>query len=430
MITLRHFSTLGAVSGAALLAATTFAHAGAFGIREQSATALGLSFAGAASGSGGLSSTYWNPATVTMAPGFQMELHVSAIAVSGEIERITSPTAAFGNSGELGQVAPIASTYTSFQVNDRLFIGLSTSTPFGLVTDPRFDYAGALYGRSSKVLSLNANAFVGFKVTDWLSVAGGPVIQLFDIRLKGAVAASPLSNSAILDGDNVGFGYTAGVTLTPFAGTRIGLGYRSFIQHELNGSLQPGIPGVEIPIKANVNLPELVTFGISQAITPDFTLHGGVEFTNWSRLTQPAVVSKINDTVLTSIPFNYDDGWYFSLGGEYKYNDQWTFRAGVAYEMSPIDTQIRSPRLPDNDRLQVSLGAGYKLNEKMSFDVSYAHIFIRDAKINIVPGHQSFVGLPFQAESEPSIDILSFAVKMRLDDPAKPLAAALPVIRK
>ena len=60
--------TLAGVSLAALGAVST-AQAGAFAIREQSATAQGLSFAGAASGSGGLSSVFWNPATITMAPG-------------------------------------------------------------------------------------------------------------------------------------------------------------------------------------------------------------------------------------------------------------------------------------------------------------------------------------------------------------------------
>ena len=62
----------------ALLAATA-AQAGGFGIREQSATAQGESFAGVAAGSGGLSSMFWNPATITMTPGIQTEAHGSVI---------------------------------------------------------------------------------------------------------------------------------------------------------------------------------------------------------------------------------------------------------------------------------------------------------------------------------------------------------------
>src|SRR5947209_10932923 len=76
---------LAAVSLGALAAATTGATAGAFALREQSATAQGLSFAGAASGSGGLSSMFWNPATITMAPGWQSEWHASLILPYADI---------------------------------------------------------------------------------------------------------------------------------------------------------------------------------------------------------------------------------------------------------------------------------------------------------------------------------------------------------
>ncbi|WP_244625490.1 SDR family NAD(P)-dependent oxidoreductase [Methylobacterium mesophilicum] len=73
------------VGAAALLASVcgmTEAHAGAFGIREQSTQAQGLSYAGAASGSGGVSSIFWNPATITM-PRATARAH--ALTLSGQI---------------------------------------------------------------------------------------------------------------------------------------------------------------------------------------------------------------------------------------------------------------------------------------------------------------------------------------------------------
>ncbi len=59
--------------------------AGAFGLREQSTQAQGLAFAGAASGSGGVSSMFWNPATITMNPGFVAEQNFTYIGLSSEI---------------------------------------------------------------------------------------------------------------------------------------------------------------------------------------------------------------------------------------------------------------------------------------------------------------------------------------------------------
>src|SRR4051812_23856995 len=76
----------GAASFAVLLATTLAAHAGAFGVREQSATAQGEAYAGVAAGSGGLSSMFWNPATITMTPGIQIEAHGSIVVPYANVE--------------------------------------------------------------------------------------------------------------------------------------------------------------------------------------------------------------------------------------------------------------------------------------------------------------------------------------------------------
>src|SRR4051812_50126254 len=107
---------LAAVSLGALAAATTGATAGAFALREQSATAQGQSFAGAASGSGGLSSIFWNPATITMSPGWQSQVSASLIVLDADITPRdgTSPLLGRTPSGDIGQAAAIPSTYSSY----------------------------------------------------------------------------------------------------------------------------------------------------------------------------------------------------------------------------------------------------------------------------------------------------------------------------
>ena len=112
---------LAAVSLAALIAAQGAARAGAFAVREQSATAQGYSFAGAASGSGVLSSMFWNPATITMAPGWQSEYHLSLVVPEVKIDPVagTSPfLLPLGPSGDIGQDAIVPASYCSYQVNE------------------------------------------------------------------------------------------------------------------------------------------------------------------------------------------------------------------------------------------------------------------------------------------------------------------------
>jgi long-chain fatty acid transport protein len=425
-------SALGAVSVAALIAASSAAQAGAFGLREQSAEAQGYSFAGAASGSGGLSSMYWNPATITMAPGWQSQASFSVIVPRVDINPLPpTPTIPFGASGDIGEDAVIPTSFSSYQFNDYLWLGLSSSAPFGLVTDPRQNWAGQVYSRSSKIFSFNVNPIVGVKVAPWLSLAAGPSLQYFDIRLKRATGVAPNAPSVILDGDDVGFGYTLGATVTPFAGTTIGIGFRSSVHQGLEGSLDAPAAvlapdATQSPITANLKTPEQVTVGLSQMITPAMTVHAGFEWTNWSRLKEPAIVGPTG--AISSLPLHYDDGFFYSLGLDYKLNSQWTLRAGVAYEQSPIDTQVRGTRLPDNDRYWASVGAAYQWNEHLSFDFAYTHIFAKDTAIRILPGHQDFAGLPFVADVDSKVDIVSVGLRYRWDNPQEPIPA--PIVRK
>ena len=442
MTTISRAVLLGA-SAAALLVAADAAQAGGFAVREQSATAQGLSFAGAASGSGGLSSMFWNPAMITMAPGWNQEAHASFIIPDAEIQPIagTSPLLArppgsglFPSSGDIARDAVVPATYTSYQLNDRVWIGAATTAPFGLTTKPERFYPGDIYARSSRIFSLNLDAIVGVKVTDWLSVGAGVSGQYFDVKLKRALSPAVLAPSGILEGDNLGVGFTAGATATLPTGTIIGVGYRSSINHELEGT-QKGPVGVAIPIRAKVNTPDFVNVGLSQAITDQFRVHFGFEFQNWSRLGTQAIVATPNGigvpvgTVVGALALNYRDGFFYSGGAEYDLRPDLTLRAGVAYEESPIDTAIRSPRLPDNDRIWASIGGTYRYSQKLSFNLAYTHVFVRGTRIALVPGQQDFIpGLPFVADVDSQVNIVSAAVKYRWDNPA--VAVPAPIIRK
>jgi long-chain fatty acid transport protein len=423
---------IAAASVAVSLATSSGAMAGAFGIREQSAIGLGLEYAGAAAGSAGLSSMFWNPAAITMAPGWQSEYNLSYINPQVKISPVApTPTAAFGGSGEIGEGGGIVpSSYTSYQLTESLWVGLASTAPFGLITKPNDVWAGQVYSRSSKVFSANFNPIVGFKVNDWLSIAGGPTIEYFKTTLKSATGIAPNSGSVILKGDDVGFGFTAGVTITPFQGTDIGLGYRSSIHHDIGGSLATPVSWTAAHV--NLNTPDTFNVGLRQRITDQLKLDFGFEFQNWSRLQVPGVVADANGRVIATVPLAYKDGYFYSVGAEYQWDPRWAFRVGVAYEQSPIDLSNRSTRVPDTDRVHVGLGATYQWNDKLAITASYAHIFSvgNNNDIRLVPGNPSFtpVGLPFIANTDSSADLVSVALSYRWDTPA--VAQPAPIIRK
>jgi long-chain fatty acid transport protein len=286
--------------------------------------------------------------------------------------------------------------------------------------------------------SYNATPSFAYQLNNWLSIGAGVQIERAradfsdGLPINGSFG-SGLGNQSNIYGYGWGFGFTAGVTLTPTPTTTIGLGYRSAINQKINGTmtLPPGpafttafgsTPG---SVNATLNLPDIVSLGIRQRVNPQLTLLGTVEWTNWSRIGTTAInqPSGAPATIVgnaVTLPFQYKDGWFFSAGAEYQWSEKLAVRGGVGYEISPITDQVRTPLLPDNDRLWLSVGGTYRLTPKMSFDLAYSHIFVKSTHIDITStANPWFNGIDAYAGDVSShVDIISVAMKYRWDNPA------------
>jgi len=122
------------------------------------------------------------------------------------------------------------------------------------------------------------------------------------------------------------------------------------------------------------------------------------------------------------IPFEWKDGWFFSLGAEYQWNPQLALRAGVAFEKSPVTDSVRGPIIPDDDRTWLSIGATYNFNAKTTIDLAYSHGFVKSAPINITsPSNPLFAiggGTTYTGNVDSHFDIISVGLRYRWDNPA------------
>jgi long-chain fatty acid transport protein len=422
------------VAAAAMMACGGQALAGGFALREQSASSQGASFAGSAAGYD-LSSMYWNPAAVAVksGPGLNSESHYAVIMPRAEVEVETFaglPGFLVGNpsSGDIASPAIVGASYMSYQLNEQTFVGLSVNSPFGLTTEPQSaTYLGSVLGRTSKLLTFNAAPTLGYKIAPGVIIGVGAQLQYGDGELKFATGL-PTGPTTGFEGDGFAFGGTAGILLQPSAGTSIGLGYRSQLTQNLDGSFYTiGLPGgasLQTEAEVDVELPDIVTLSMRQSIAPNMRLLGTIEWSHWSRFEELRVVSKGVGPVISplgpvlvppgvsiaAIPANWEDGWFFSLGGEYDLPSLGTLRAGVAYEVSPVDSpDKRLIGIPDNDRIWLSLGATVQITPSMTADLAYTHIFIEDGDFNRV----SLAGIPLTGNVEASTDILAVSLKTK-----------------
>ncbi|MGL4728380.1 MAG: OmpP1/FadL family transporter [Bosea sp. (in: a-proteobacteria)] len=441
---------LAAVSAFSLAAASA-AQASSFAIRSgQGAEGLGMAYAGAASGGIGLAGMAWNPAIITMFPGRTSNWNftyilpnasydvtrpatVNGVPVQGIPGALGGPGSQLGSGNIGGAGAFVPASATAWQLTDRFWVGLTNGAPWGLRSKADNQvYSGQTYGRSAKIRSVNVAPTFGYQINDWLSVGGALQVQYFKARLSQATSLAPTATPAILDGNDIGWGYRVGVNITPTKDTQIGIAYRSSIRHQLDGDfLGVNAAFPILPIRANLNLPDSVVVGLSHRINDTWQVHAGVEWTNWSKFRRIPIVNQLNQLPVSSLNFVYDDSWYFSGGVEYKASDALTLRAGVGYELSAVNDTNRTVFISDNDRLWLSGGMSYMVTPKLKVDLGYTYIHVANAKVDYnAVTHPQFRNVNVAYEAKPHIHIASVGITYRWDDPSIPQPAARAVVTK
>lgn len=429
---------------AALLATIGVATAGGFAIREQSAEYQGMSFAGNAAG-GSLSAMFWNPAATASREGLNTESSMSGILADSKVTvtSVTDPVlgGAFAlspnNSGDIGPPAFVPSSYGSYQLSKSVFVGMGVNAPFGLETDPtNSNYQGAVIARKTELLTYNFNPTVAVRITPAITVGVGAQIQTAEGIFRFATITpshvdfpapynglSPFTGlTTKVEGNGWGFGGTAGVMIEATPTTRIGIGYRSQLDQNIDGHMSTEGTGLSQPTETTLKLPDVVTVSIRQEVSPVMRINGTFEWTNWSRfesLTVTAAGSGSNvlhlqdggsdpGEEIASLPFNWSDGYFVSAGAEYDVFPTLIGRAGIAYEWSPIDSpEKRSTGIPDNNRLWLSGGFSWQFTPTTTIDFAYSHLFVEDASFD----RTSLSGTEIKGEVQSQIDIVSFGVK-------------------
>lgn len=369
--------------------------AGGFGLREQGAYYQGAAFAGVAAGGEGLASMHWNPAALSFAPGLAVELNLTYVMPHAGIDALSARDLAGADLGRIGigdiaDDGAVPASYLSYAMGD-LAIGVAVTAPFGLVTDAPCFWSGRYHGCYSRIFDMNAQVSFAWRASDWLTLGAGISANYMDARLSnaqilGGVPPNLVGGAAQVDGDGLSMGFSLGALMTLAPGTTFGIGYRSAIDQTLNGTLtlsRLNVPVRVIPAHAAITLPDQLTLSFRSEVTPQWTLMATGEWTGWSRVRQLDVMS--GAVVASTLELQWKDGWFASVGAEYRLDPRLALRAGLGYELSPVPDATRTPRLPDSNRLWLSAGGTYALTPQLSLDLAYTHILAEAANIALSP---------------------------------------------
>lgn len=406
-------------------------HAAAFQLLEGNASGLGNAYAGSAAVAEDASTVFFNPAGMTLLPGRNVAFSVDLVRPSAKFhdQGSTAPPGQGigGNGGDAGDWAAIPAGYMTWQLTDRVFAGLGVGAPFGLKTDYSPDWVGRFHAVKSEIKTVNINPSIAFKVNDVFSVGFGVNFQRIDADLTNLVTNPGLAGSLAqgrIKGDDTAWGWNAGVMWQVSDTTRVGAAYRSKVDYTLEGTarftglnatgnvvaaaLTAGLGG---KVKADVELPDSATISVHQKISDRWAMMGDISWTGWSTL-QQLQVDNVNGANVTTEELKWRDTWRVAFGGTYAYTDALSLKFGLAWDQTPVRDTTRLPRVPDEDRVWVSFGVQWRPDASSAVDVGYAHLFVKDAKVNN-SGSSALLKGTLVGEYDNSVDILGVQYSTR-----------------
>lgn len=451
---------------AALVPART--RAAGFALFEQSARGLGSAFAGEAAAAEDASTIYYNPAGLGWVPGTQFVSSGFAILPSATFHNegshvnpaLGGEPLTGGDGGDAGTLALVPALFAAHELGDGFHVGLGVSAPFGLETDYNRGWVGRYHALASKLETTNVNPTLAWRPTEWLSVGFGADIEYAKARLTnaidlggvceifGAQAGLPpgactalgfpvqkVDGTVKISGDDWSGGFNAGVIFAPWRTTRIGLAYRSDIQHNLHGRATFFIPQkanilrkasgalVDTAASASADLPERASLAAYHELSPRWALLADVTWTRWSRF-EELVFRFANPKQPTIVqPENWRDSFRYAMALRYTPLNNLGLRLGIAYDEAAVSSaHFRTPRIPDSDRVWLASGIAWRATDRLRFDVGYAHLYVIGTSIDNpdpVTGHR------IRGTYSASADLV--ALQLTYDFQWPPLGAASPL---
>ena len=357
-----------------------------FGVEDN-----GMATAGRYAFANDPSTASFNPAGMVRLQGTQYLVSATPLLVSIEYETGSQTSVPGGGGGsDAGGVLPTANFFMSKELTDSVWFGLGFYGGAGLGAEYDDDWAGRYYVTEETMSVLLVNPTIGYKVTDKLSVGGGPAIGWGDLELRAAINNSfgttvgdPDGELKVEDGQ-FGFGFNLGI-LWQSEKTRLGLSYFSQMDLEFEDAL--GVSGVTNPVLQNlvdslagnqldleIHMPQSAFFSWYRDITDTFALVGNIGWQEWEEFGYISV--SISDPNISDVTADlmFKNTWHGALGARFRHSDTTTWNLGVAYDESPVSQEDRSIVFPLAKQIRISGGLQRTLNSGNQWGVNLTYV--------------------------------------------------------
>ncbi len=382
-----------------LLLAYNQVFAGGFQLNEHNARAVAMGGAFTAI-SNDPSAIYYNGAGLVQLNGINISLGSTLIAPVFSFRGVTPAVTEYDATKQTYYPTHVFATY---RYDEDWAFGLGFTSPFGLGSQWDPNWVGKYLAIETELQVFTISPVAAYKISDQLSVSAGLVYSFANVKIsqKSPLALSkgspaPFNQNAYtsLDGkDNSAWGYNLGIMYKPSEDLSFGASFHSIVKYKFTGTATTTGPSefaAMLPngnVSANLTTPFNLAVGVAYRVIPKLLLSFDFQYVGWSSYDTLSInFSTPKETI--SSPRMYDNSYIVRLGAEYNLMKELDVRAGIYFDKSPVKNEYISPSLPESNRLGFSVGAGYKLTNKLRIDASY--LFIRNSQVTVTDSREDY----------------------------------------
>lgn len=354
--------------------------AAAFQFYELGTPIIGTAAVGQAVVANDASTSYFNPAGMVELQTSQYLLGSEVVVPYNYFSQSSRTTIKGDNGGSAGTLTPGVNLFYVYSLSPKLKLGISLTSPYGGLLTYNDGWAGRFFVQNIALFTLNLNPAIAYQVNDWLAVGGGASLEYASLQETIALPILPLVDGQInIKVNSFAPGVNVGVMLTPTKTTKVGIAYRSRINHHLSGDITflrlPVVPNAT----TNLVMPQNVIASVSQKVANQFVLLGELGWSAWSSMKNTVVhVDGFSGTT----PRDWRDTYRLGIAGQYLATPSLTLQTGLSYDSSPTTSSRRLPDLPMDRQVRAAAGLIYSFMPAVQMGFSYEYINMGNANIN------------------------------------------------
>ncbi|MCO6564186.1 MAG: transporter [Apibacter sp.] len=326
-----------------------------------------------------------------------------------------------GNISNTVQAVPQG--YFSYRLNDKWVAGLGLYIPYAAKTNDGSHSVMRYNVNKTNVKAIDINPAIALKLSKHHSLGIGLIAQYLHAEIQKYADFTPVGSSiagvpssvlhqaipgefdarGTVKGNDWGYGFNAGWLWDINNDVRVGLSYRSKINHHLRGTArwQPkgnytqkyislldqfGYKPIEAA-EVQITTPEVVSIHGMWTVNPKWNVFGNVSWTRSSRLHDLDINFENEKSIdqhrgftanTTHIYTNWRDTLAVGMGASYQQTTQLQWRFGVNYDQSPVrSSSTRLSTIPDGNRWLFGAGMKYNVDKHHSLALSYTYLHIQ-----------------------------------------------------